>query len=274
MNKFENNKYEKAGLKFDKDRVLTYSHLSCPLECRYCFVDDINFNQKKDVAYLDNEQLELLEKLPEEIKLIMLGCDTEFFQSKKNSLETLEKLVEMGRDISVITKLNLEADFIRKIGEINKKLQETDKSLSFSMSITCMESYTKWEPKTPNPKKRIETLRLAHQEGLKTMVALRPLLPDVSKKELEEIIVLTKEYCNGYYSGPLYLKKLDGGLVDKNDKNLIIEEEIQPHWMPDGNIFYKITKKGQMENLSELLAKYNKPLFEGAAEGIQYLKNI
>lgn len=274
MNTFENNKYEKAGLKFDKDRVLTYSHLSCPLECKYCFVDDINFNQEKDVAYLDDGQFELLEKLPEEIKLIMLGCDTEFFQSKNNSLETLERLSKIGKDISVITKLNLSADFIKIIGETNKKLKEKGNFLSLSISIPCMESYTKWEPKTPDPKKRIETLKLAYREGLKTMIALRPLLPDVSIEELEEIIVLTKDYSSGYYSGPLYLKKLDGELINKNDEDLVIEKEIQPHWMPDGNVFYKIIKKGQIENLSELLAKHNKPLFEGAAEGMRYLKNI
>ena len=44
---FEKNIYEQHGLKIDRDRVLTYSQLSCPLECRYCFVNDLNFNQKK-----------------------------------------------------------------------------------------------------------------------------------------------------------------------------------------------------------------------------------
>lgn len=274
MNIFENNKYEKAGLKFDKDRVLTYSHLSCPLGCKYCFVNDINFNQKKDVAYLNEEQLRLIKKLPEEIKFVMLGCDTEFFQSKENSLEILEILSSTGKDVSVITKLNLDADFIKKIGKISRKLQEKGNILSFSVSIPCMDSYKKWEPKTPDPKKRIETLKLAYQEELKTMVALRPLLPDVSVEELEKIIVLTKDYCSGYYSGPLYLKKLDGRMVNENDENLVIEKEIQPDWMPDGNIFYKIIRNGQMEKLSELLNKYSKPLFEGAAEGMRYLKNI
>lgn len=41
---FESGQFEEKGLKLDKDRVLTYSQLSCPFGCRYCFVDDLNFN--------------------------------------------------------------------------------------------------------------------------------------------------------------------------------------------------------------------------------------
>lgn len=86
---FDKNIFEKAGLKIDEDRVLTYSQLSCPLECKYCFVEDLNPDQKRNVAYLSEKQLELLKELPEEVKTIMLGCDTEFFQSKEDSLKIL-----------------------------------------------------------------------------------------------------------------------------------------------------------------------------------------
>lgn len=43
-------KYDEAGLKIDKNRVLTYSQLSCPLECTYCFVNDMTTNQNKNVS--------------------------------------------------------------------------------------------------------------------------------------------------------------------------------------------------------------------------------
>lgn len=62
--------FEKFGLKIDKERVLTYSQLSCPLDCRYCFVEDLNRVQKFDTAYLTEEQIKQLENLPQKIKLI------------------------------------------------------------------------------------------------------------------------------------------------------------------------------------------------------------
>lgn len=267
----EKNLFEKEGLKIDKERVLTYSQLSCPLECKYCFVEDMNYNQKRDVAYLNEKQFDLLEKLPDEIKTIMLGCDTEFFQSKKNSLEILERLSELKKDISVITKLNLNQSFLVKLKEIDLKLNQGGNFLVFSETIPCMESYKKWEPKAPSPQKRIKTLKEANKQGLNTMVAIRPLIPDVPNEEIRKIIEATKENCYGYYSGPLYLKSLDSKLIDKNDKSLKIEK-LQPHWMPEGNEFYKIEKEGQMNYLKEILDKHSMPLFEGAAEGIKYLK--
>lgn len=54
--KFEKSLFEEEGIKIDKDRVLTYSHLSCPLDCKYCFIDDLRFNQLKNVAYLTEKQ--------------------------------------------------------------------------------------------------------------------------------------------------------------------------------------------------------------------------
>jgi sulfatase maturation enzyme AslB (radical SAM superfamily) len=53
--------FEKEGLKIDKERVLTYSELSCPLDCKYCFVDDLSSsNQKVGVPYLRGPQTQFL----------------------------------------------------------------------------------------------------------------------------------------------------------------------------------------------------------------------
>jgi len=146
--------FEKEGLKIDKERVLTYSHLGCPLDCKYCFIEDINFNQQTDVSYLSEKQFKLIETLPEEIKLIMLGCDTEFFQSWQDSLTILEKLTKFNKDISIITKLALNNSRIAKLNEIDKKLRQHNNFLSLSISITCLESSKDWEPKVPTPKKK------------------------------------------------------------------------------------------------------------------------
>jgi len=234
-------------------------------------VDDMNFNHKKGVSYLTEEQFELIEKLPEEIKLIMLGCDTEFFQNRRQSIEILERLAESKRDISVITKLPLSPEFIERLKEINSKLAQNGNLMAFSISLTGLKSAKFWEPRVPSPEKRIETLRSAHNAGIKSMVALRPLLPAVPVSELEDIIKQTKDYCVGYYSGPLYLKDLDDELL--GDRSQLKIEELQPHWMPEGNKFHKIEKPGQMEELITLIENHGKPLFEGAADGINYIKS-
>lgn len=271
--KFNPQTFENNGLKIDQDRILTYSQLSCPLDCRYCFVDDLNFNQKRNVSYLSNNQLELLNTLPKEINLIMLGCDTEFFQNPKEAIEILNKIVNLKKDISLITKLALSNKTFSDLDQINKQMEKQGNLLTFSVSIPCYESANFWEPKAPVPQKRILTLEKAKNIGIKTMVAIRPLLPNVSTQELEHIIRETHTKSDGYYAGPLYLKTIDDEMKILIEANKCIVSSIQPAWMPNGNTFYKIEKPEQHNVLSELLKKYDRPLFEGAAEGINFLKS-
>lgn len=265
--------FEGEGLKIDKDRVLTYSQLICPLECLYCFSSDLNFNQLPDVAYLSEKQLQLLEGLPREIKMIMLGCDTEFFQPKSRALETLHQLVNFSKDISIVTKMSLPEEIIAELRNVDGQLRQHSNFLSFSESLTSLGSARKWEPRVPEPMKRIETLKKVYDTGIKTFVALRPLLPTVPEEELRELVVLTKNYCYGYYSGPLYLKSLDHPLIDLGAKSDLTIERIQPHWMPEGNEFYRIEKNGQMDILRNIVEENDKMLFEGAAEAMNYWRD-
>lgn len=264
-------KYENAGLKIGRERVLTYSKLSCPLECTYCFVDEMTQEQSRGVSYLNNEQLELLQNLPEQVKLIMLGCDTEFFQNKEDAIRILDKLTTFGKDVSVITKLPLPESFLDEIKSIVNKLR-SDNIFSFSVSVPCLSEsmLAKYEPNVPHPMKRICTLRSAYEKDLYTMLAIRPLLPDTTDEELEEIVKLTKDYCFGYYSGPLYLKeeKVNFFFPGYTTK----ETEFQPHWMLEGNTYVPIERAGQMDALSQIVQKYDKKLFEGAAAGMDYIR--
>ena len=262
---------EKEGLKIDKERVLTYSKLDCPFNCKYCFMNDINSEQRKNVAYLSEKQFDLLKQLPEEISLIMLGCDTEFFHSTE-VIDVIKKVSELNKDVSVITRCHLSQKYIKEIKQINDRITQNGNVFTFSISIPCLDSVKEWEPVSPDPYKRINTLKDLHEAGIKTLVAIRPLLPTISDQELRKIVELTKDYCEGYYSGPLYLKNLDTMSWDKETIQKLDIEELQPHWMPEGNIFYKVERPGQIDILNDILKEHNKLLFEGAAEAVQYLK--
>lgn len=267
--------FAERGLIIEKDRVLTYSKLICPLECKYCFVEALNNDQKKRVAYLSEEQINLLNQLPQEVRTIMLGCDTEFLQNKREALSVLEKLLVLGKNISIITKLTPDSDFIDKLKIFSQILCKQGNVLTFSISIPCIDSSYTWEPRVPTPDHRIESLNKASESGLPCMVAIRPLIPNLNRSEIDHIINNTHQFVFGYYSGPLYLKKTDKeslSLINLSDPDLSAEE-VQPDWMPPGNIFLKIENKKLMEYLKSKAAEFKKPVFEGAADGIDFLLN-
>ncbi|MBI2475597.1 hypothetical protein HYV69_04225 [Candidatus Uhrbacteria bacterium] len=192
----EYTEFEKNGLKIDNERVLTYSKLSCPFDCTYCFVDGMTQEQ----------------------------------ESRGNTF-------------------------------------------SFSVSIPCFseKSLTKYEPKAPSPQRRIKTLQNVFNEGIPTMVAIRPLLPDIEENELEKIVNLTKDFVIGYYSGPLYLKQDKLKILLPNFE---IKQDIKPHWMLDGNYYQEVVREGQMEFLASLIQKSGKQFFTGATEGVEFIKKV
>lgn len=102
------------------------------------------------------------------------------------------------------------------------------------------------------------------------MLAIRPLLPDATNEELEEIVKLTKDYCLGYYSGPLYLKEEKINFFFPEYTGT--EKEIQPKWMLEGNAYVPIMRDGQMNFLLQVLKRYDKKMFEGAADGMAHIR--
>ena len=68
------------------------------------------------------------------------------------------------------------------------------------------------------------------------------------------------------------MKNLDKSILGEDLSGLKIEK-LQPHWMPENNVFCKIEKEGQVQELRSIIQKHDRPLFEGAAEGIIYLRN-
>lgn len=172
----------------------------------------------------------------------------------------------------MITKIPIAESLLNGIEEIYKEMRARGNILSVSISIPCIsaEMNQKYEPGVPSPERRIETVKLIASKNIPTMLAIRPLLPDVSEEELRAIVNLTKDHVLGYYSGHLYLN--DDRISKLLPETAVEAEEKQPHRMLDGNTFKEILEEGQMEFLQRIVKEAGKEFFEGAAEGMKFIK--
>lgn len=266
--------FDKEGLVIEKDRVLTYSKLICPLDCIYCFAENLSKQHDDQHTYLSEKQRELLKTLPENVKTIMLGCDTELLQDEGAAADVLRNLSGLGKDISIITKLSLTDDFVDFLKELSTTMEKNGNFIVFSISIPCFDSSLKWEPKAPRVANRIKTLQKISSKGIPSMVAMRPLIPTLQESELDKILENTHQHVFGYYSGPLYLRGLSDGVISPEEVtrfNLKVEKT-DPSWMPEGNTFLKIENTPLMNYMKNRVKFYGQNFFEGAAEGVEFLR--
>jgi DNA repair photolyase len=275
-----NSKERTPGMHFEqeKSRILTYGGRICPLGCKYCFdepVDRKGLVQLKNLQPLSAEGK--VQPLPSEVSVVVPYCNTDLFIDRNEAKSVLNYWSHEGKDVAVSTKVLLNEKDIDWLLEIQRTMAEKGNIFVLSSSIPCMgkESTGHWEPDVSAPEKRLHALELAHRKGLNNLVSIRPLLPDVNEKELEEIVSKTHEYCSGYFAGSLRLKKNDPLLADLEQRvpNLQVTEESQVSWMPPGNEFCEVIRPGQNQELEGIIAKYNQQLFSGVVEGVNFIKN-
>lgn len=267
------------GMHFEQEqgRILTYGGRICPLGCKYCFdepVDRRGLVQLESLQPLSAEGK--VQPLPSEVSVVVPYCNTDLFIDRNEAQNNLNYWSRQGKDVAVSTKVLLNEKDLDWLLEIQQAMAKNGNVFVLSSSIPCLgpESTQHWEPDVAAPEKRIEALKLAHQKGLNNLVAIRPLLPDVSADELEKIVGSTHEYCSGYFAGSLRLKKNDPLLADlaKRVPDLNVSKEAQVSWMPSGNKFCEVTRAGQEQELRNIISSHNQQLFSGVIEGVNFIK--
>lgn len=269
------------GMHFEQEqgRILTYGGRICPLGCKYCFDEPVDKRRLVQLADLQPLSLEgKVQSLPAEVSVVVPYCNTDLFIDKQEARNVLNYWAHEGKDVAVSTKVLLNEHDIDWLLVLQNQMAVQGNTFVLSSSIPCIGSETikYWEPDVANPEKRLKALELAKSKGLNNLVAIRPLLPDVSERELEEIVRRTKDSCYGYFAGSLRLKKQDPLLDDLRQRvpNLEVTEESQISWMPPGNEFCEVTRPGQDQELKTIVAKYEQQLFSGVIEGVNFIKNI
>jgi len=109
----------------------------------------------------------------------------------KLTRQILEKLIPLQPRLDIITK----SDLILRDIDLLKQLD--DCIIAFSASFLDEKAKNKLEPKSIPTKRRIEALKKLHEAGIKTVLFISPIFPEIT--DWRKLIDLTKNFVSEYW---------------------------------------------------------------------------
>ncbi len=189
-------------------------------------------------------------------KELFLGSVTDPYMPLEAKYERTKKLLKemqgSGCKISIATKSDL---VLRDI-----ELIKTFPDARVSWSINTLDEEFKCDmDHSVSIKRKIEAMKIFHQEGIRTTCFISPIFPGIT--DMKEIILQTKDYCNLIWLENLNLR---------GDYKKVILDYIRtkhPDLYPLYEEIYIKGKRDYWENLNSEIAEFCKEL------NLEYLRN-
>jgi len=191
---------------------------NCEFGCTYCdSAIDKTIYIKTNATQLLNKELEAKEK-----GIIIVGSVHDPYQNAEKTYKitrkTLNIIQQHGFSCHILTKSNLILRDIDLLSQMNNCF------VTISMTTLNQRALDIFEKNVPSSKERLETVKNLSEHGIKTGIAIMPILPFIVEEELEEIIKSAHEY-NAQYVIHKHLE------LKGDQKNLFMDmlKEYYPH---------------------------------------------
>lgn len=227
---------------------------NCEFGCLYC---DSSFDK---TIYVKTNASTILEKELDQLEkgVIIIGSVHDPYQKAEEKYYITKNLLKSIKKYSfpchILTKSNL---VLRDIDLLS------DMQCGVTISITSLDKNIThiFEENVPSSKERLQTVETLIEHGIKTGLALMPILPFIVESELEEVVKAAKS-SNAQYLLHKYLEL-------KGDQKRIFKDIIQNHYphllskydelykdgfKPDGKYIVELDKR-----MHKLYKKYNIP---------------
>lgn len=180
-------------------------YIGCPHACKYCyarFMKRFTNHQEEWGEFID---VKLCDKKLNTKKLIgkniflssVTDCYNPLEEKYKITRSILKQLIGIECNLTISTKSNL---IIRDI-DILKQLNHVEVALSMN---TLDEKFKNDMDNASSIKDRIETLKILHEHGIKTVLFMSPIFPGAT--DFRSIIHTTKKYVDTYWLENLNLR--------------------------------------------------------------------
>ncbi|KYK25137.1 hypothetical protein AYK24_05385 [Thermoplasmatales archaeon SG8-52-4] len=217
---------------------------NCEFGCLYC---DSSYDQTINIKI---NAADILEKEIKKVKkgTIIVGSVNDAYQNAEKKYKITRELLRIieknNFPCHILTKTDLvlrDIDILRKINNCNVTLSLT--SLNNSISKT-------FENKVPTTKIRLQAIKSFNKKGIKSGLAIIPIIPYLVEDELQEIVKCAKNYDAQYILHKYLELKGDQkscfiDIINKYYPNISkkIQKLYEDSYMPKDDYIFNINNK-------------------------------
>ncbi len=258
-----------------KNRELVSFSGRCPLNCKHCFASEF-----VDVGESENNVSDIISSLMgKNFDVVYISHYRENFYNQEKGVLLCEEIYDKFKcDICVTTRCVLSDEYINRIIKLNSKMKNTGNNITFCISVPAMNSYVKIEDSSiiATPIQRIGFAEKLHNEGVKSIVTIRPLFPAsyISLEEIHNIVDQCENKVDAIITGGLcandnILKRL--GICKENIKYL--SESDSEYLIGVKEQFNQIDVTSEINDLQSYCKTKGIPFFKHSMEALNHLKN-
>lgn len=171
--------------------------VGCPFSCIYCYIEDLGFPQGRSYPYALSS-LEWSYALLWNPSFLPGAWGTYLAYGSiceplhgGCTVKTLEYLKEvedsLGNPCQIATKSSLSDEVVESLARLRRI------SLNILVTLVTLRYHKVLEPSAPTPEDRLETIKKLRRKGVPVFLFLRPLIPGLAEKELEDLMKEAKQ---------------------------------------------------------------------------------
>lgn len=261
--------------KYEKRVFVSYDTI-CPMKCKHCYTYELELREKPRTAD------ELVKSLTDEIfDIIYVSKSYENFYDEEKGILLCESLWEkFHKDIFIITRRRLSDSTLAALARLNQQMRIKGNGLYLGVSVSANDSASILENQNfcPTSLERISNLERAKASGIKTLLLLRPLLPDniIPVEEPLQLIEKSKEFVDAVISSGLIVTDQILHRMNLSQDNLKYLEKGDSDYLADlhSHSIRYVDVREEIQKLRECCSKNKVPFFEHsmpALNGIRYV---
>ena len=184
-------------------RVLVSFEDKCPMNCKHCYTYEL------DSQPANHDTSAIVSKLSaKDFDIIYISQRYENFYDEDRGYALCNELfTKFHKDIFIITRSYLSDKMIQNLCSLNQQMRDEEKNLILAVSVCADRSYHLTEniEMCPTPVQRMHNLYRAHMYGIKTVLMLRPIFPNmiIPVSECTSLISQFSEYIDAVVTSGL-----------------------------------------------------------------------